>query len=179
MTTATEYAQANVAELAAVVAKLDEEVLASLAEAIVSAKRVYFTGVGRSGLVARAIAMRLMHIGVPTFAVGEIATPGIAEGDLLVAVTATGRGSVLSQAQTAIKCGASVVAITTDGDNELAVTASTVVIFPIRVDVPTDQHAGSLFEQSALVIGDAICRVVQEELGVPTSELDRRHANLS
>jgi 6-phospho-3-hexuloisomerase len=49
---------------------------------------------------------------------------------------------------------------------------------PARTVVPTGQHAGSLFEQSLLVVGDALCRRVQAELGVPTSALDARHANL-
>lgn len=179
MTSTSAYVQANIAELQAVADTLDESDLELLVRNVIEANRVYLTGVGRSGLAARAIAMRLMHIGVDAFVVGEVATPGISTGDLLVAVTATGRGSVLDQAKTALKLGARVAAITTQAQSELTEIANGVVVFPIRAGISTQQHAGSLFEQSALVVGDAICRTVQEQLNVPSSELDRRHANLS
>lgn len=146
---------------------------------MLSAPRVYLTGTGRSGLAARAVAMRLMHIGVDAYAVGEVATPGIAQGDLLVAITSSGRGTIADQARTAVGLGATVAAITTRADGELRELSATTVVLPIRCGVATEQHAGSLFEQSALVIGDAMCRVVQERLGVPSSALDERHANLS
>ncbi len=173
------YARANAAEITAVVATLDEEPLEALVDAIVAAPRVYLTGVGRSGLAGRAIAMRLMHIGLSAYAVGEVATPGIGRDDLLIAITATGRGAVVDQARTALRHGATVAAITTRAEGDLQDLAGPVVRLPVRDTVPTEQHAGSLFEQSALVVGDAVCRRVQEVLGVPTAELDRRHANLA
>ncbi len=173
------YARANAAEIAAVVDTLDDGPLEELVSAIIAAPRVYLTGVGRSGLAGRAIAMRLMHIGRAAYVVGEVATPGIGAGDLLVALTATGRGVVVDQARTALRHGAGVAAVTTRTEGELQELAHPVVCLPVRTRVPTEQHAGSLFEQSALVVGDAICRRVQEILGVATSELDRRHANLS
>lgn len=174
-----DYARGNVAELGAVVDTLDEQVLQNLVSAIIAARKVYFSGVGRSGLAARAVAMRLMHIGIQAYAVGEIATPGIEAGDLFVAVSATGRGTLLQQARVADRAGAGVATITTKPDGELQELAGVVVVLPVRSQVPTQQHAGSLFEQSALVVGDAVCRAVQQRLGVPESELDRRHANLS
>ncbi|BDI22569.1 6-phospho-3-hexuloisomerase [Herbiconiux sp. L3-i23] len=171
------YARSNVEELAAVVAELDDAALDALVDAIVAAPRVYFTGIGRSGLSARAIAMRLMHIGIHAFVVGEVATPGIGAGDLLVAFTSSGRGSVQAQADVASSVGAWIATFTTK-ENELTARSVASVILPARTVVATQQHAGSLFEQACLVVGDAICRAVQERLGVPTEELDRRHANL-
>lgn len=175
------YAVSNAREISAVIDTLgtQHDALDRLVEAILGASRVYLTGVGRSGLTARAIAMRLMHIGVDAFAVGEVATPGIGAGDLLLAVTSSGRGTIADQARIASGVGASVAAITTRAEGDLQSLSSATIVLPIRADVPTRQHAGSLFEQSALVIGDAVCRVVQERLGVPTAVLDERHANLS
>lgn len=176
---AIDYARTNAREISAVIEVIDERAVESLVRGILSAKRVYFTGVGRSGLSARAIAMRLMHIGVSAYAVGEVATPGIAVGDLLVAITATGRGSVAAQGQTAHDIGASIAVVTTRARGQLQDLADVLVVLPIRSGVATDQHAGSLFEQSALVVGDAMCRDIQERLGVPSADLDSRHANLS
>lgn len=176
---AVSYARDNVAELDAVVDSLDPEELNALIAALTTAPRVFFTGIGRSGLSARAVAMRLMHIGLTTYVAGEIATPGIGADDLLVAISSSGRGSIAAQGRSARAHGARVATITTKTDGELQSISSTVLVLPIRDTVTTAQHAGSLFEQSALVIGDAICRVVQEQLQVPTDELNRRHANLS
>ena len=175
------YAASNAREIAAVADTLAEQsaALDSLVDEIIRASRVYLTGVGRSGLAARALAMRLMHIGIDAYAVGEVATPGIDTGDLLIAVTSSGRGTIAEQARVADGVGASVAAITTRSDGDLQRLSRTTVVLPIRAGVETAQHAGSLFEQSALVVGDAVCRAVQERLGVPTETLDRRHANLS
>lgn len=175
----SDYARQNADEIAAVVATLDDDVLQSLVSEIVIAHKVYLSGIGRSGLSAKAIAMRLMHIGVRAFAVGEIATPGIEEGDLLIVLTATGRGTILTQAKAARGVGARVATISARDEGDLPDISHVLLVLPVRSGVPTVQHAGSLFEQSALVIGDAVCRAVQERLGVPTSELNRRHANLS
>lgn len=173
------YAAANAREIATVVDAIDDRALSELVDRIVAAERVYLTGVGRSGLAASAIAMRLMHVGLSAYAVGEIAAPGIGAQDLLIAVTATGRGSIAAQGSIAHALGAEVAAVTTRTDGELQDQADVLVVLPIRRTVTTEQHAGSLFEQSALVIGDAVCRAVQERLGVPAAALDRRHANLS
>lgn len=170
-------AEAAIAELDALVAALDDTQLDSVVERIVNAPRLFFTGIGRSGLSARAIAMRLMHIGKVSFVVGEVATPAIKSGDVLIALTSSGRGSVLEQVKAARKHGASVVAFST-GVNEVTALSDAFVSIPARTEVPTEQHAGSLFEQGCLVIGDAICRSIQAQLRVPASELNERHANI-
>jgi 6-phospho-3-hexuloisomerase len=178
MTSASAYARSAVAELAAMVSEVVPGQLETMVEAWAGAPRLFFTGVGRSGLAAKAVAMRLMHIGRTAYVVGEIATPAIGEGDLLVAVSSSGRGSILEQARTAAGLGARIAAITSSPANELAALAAAVLVLPARTRVSTEQHAGSLFEQSVLVLGDAVCRGVQARLGVASGELDARHANL-
>lgn len=143
-----------------------------------NAQRLYFTGTGRSGLVARALAMRLMHTGLTSYAVGEVATPAIGPGDLLVALSAKGSGAVAAQAQKAARSGARVLALTATANSPLAEAADTVLLLPARTEVATSQHAGTLFEQGCLIVGDSACAVVREVLQVPETELDRRHANL-
>ena len=172
------HARANVDELRAVMSTLDDAALDALVSAILRAGRVYVLGLGRSGLMAKAIGMRLMHIGLNVFAVGEIATPGIGAGDLLITFSARGGSSILASARKARSLDADVAAISVAPDEELRQLAQVLVVLPIRSEVPTEQHAGSLFEQSCLVLGDAVCRAVQERLGVETESLDLRHANL-
>lgn len=177
MTGIRSYARSAISEISDLVDLLDDGQLAAMVDGIVAAPRIFSTGIGRSGLAARAIAMRLMHIGKVSFVVGEVATPAIDDGDLLLAFTSSGRGSVLEQARCALANGATVAVFTT-GENELTGLSNATLLVPARTIVPSRQHAGSLFEQACLVIGDAICRGVQETLGAATSELNARHANL-
>jgi 6-phospho-3-hexuloisomerase len=175
--TVKENASGAVDELRELVDALDENQLETVAAILVDAPRVFFTGIGRSGLSARAVAMRLMHIGKPSFVVGEVATPSIGDGDVLVAVSSSGRGSILDQARAAVGHGARIVSLTTD-ENEMTELSDAFVAVPARTVVSTAQHAGSLFEQGCLIVGDALCREVQSRLGVPTSDLNARHANI-
>jgi 6-phospho-3-hexuloisomerase len=177
-TTVSGLAHAALGELAGLVDQLDRGRAAAAVDELTGARRVYITGLGRSGLVARALAIRLMHTGLQAFAVGEAATPAIAAGDLLVAVSATGSVVVADQAAKARRFGARVLALTAAPHGGLAATADTVLIVPAGTAVPTTQHAGSLFEQGCLVIGDALCAAVRLRLGIPESDLGARHANL-
>ena len=53
-----------------------------------------------------------------------------------------------------------------------------VIVLPSRTQVETQQHAGSLFEQSVLVVGDAIAAAIQEKKGIAADAMNYRHANL-
>lgn len=55
-----------------------------------AARHVVVAGEGRSGFMAKAFAMRLMHLGVPVHVVGETTTPALGSADLLVAVSGSG-----------------------------------------------------------------------------------------
>ncbi len=41
-----------------------------------SRNRIFVTGLGRTGLMARGFAMRLMHLGRRVYHVGDVITPG-------------------------------------------------------------------------------------------------------
>lgn len=45
--------------------------------------RRFFSGQGRSGLIAQVVAMRLMHAGYAVHVVGEASAPAISRGDML------------------------------------------------------------------------------------------------
>lgn len=170
-------AEQNLAEINAVLKHIDPRSITALVGAIEDSSAVYFQGSGRTLLMIKAVAMRMMHMGLPVHIVGEVLTPAISEGDLLIAVSARGGAGTRAAIQTATKVGARVAAITTRREN-LDDAADLIVTVPARVEVDSVQHAGSLFEQSLLVLGDAICRTIQANRGVPTEVLTARHANL-
>jgi 6-phospho-3-hexuloisomerase len=58
------------------------------------ARRWFFSGQGRSGLVVQMAAMRFMHMGRQAHFVGEPTAPSIRSGDGLVIVSGSGETSV-------------------------------------------------------------------------------------
>ena len=62
-------------ELRAVLSKVPAAESDAFVTDILSARRIFVAGAGRSGLAGRAFAMRLMHFGFDAFVIGEIATP--------------------------------------------------------------------------------------------------------
>jgi 6-phospho-3-hexuloisomerase len=103
-------------------------------------------------------------------------TPAIGPDDLLICLSGSGRtGGPLANARVARSQDARVGVLTGAADSPLAAAADIVVAVP---RVRSVQHAGSLFEQTCLVLGDAMCAAFQQASALPHAALDRRHANL-
>ncbi|MFF0794522.1 6-phospho-3-hexuloisomerase [Streptomyces spiralis] len=151
---------------------------------LLKAPAVFTIGTGRSGLALQMAAMRFMHLGLPTHVVGETTAPAIGSGDVLVAASGSGSTArVVRAAQTARDQGADVIALTTAADSALAKTATELLIIPAADKQDFDgnasvQYAGSLFEQSVLLITDALFHTLWKSSGTRARELWRLHANL-
>ncbi len=119
------------AELAAVAEAIDASALDALANAVQGAGRIFIAGAGRSGLMMRGLAMRMMHLGLNVNVVGEIVTPGIGPGDLLLIGSGSGStASLVAAAEKAQQVGAAVALITIDPGSAIATISSTVVAVP-------------------------------------------------
>ena len=77
-------------ELGSILHQIDLKDTEKLMEGILSSERIFLAGMGRSGLIARAFAMRLMQIGLEVYFVRDATTPAIGKGDLLVAISGSG-----------------------------------------------------------------------------------------
>lgn len=172
------------AEQTKLMAQLDFGQLAEIIPALQSAKRIFVAGAGRSGMSMRSAAMRLMHLGLTVFVVGETTTPAITDNDLLLIASGSGTtGSMVSAAEKAVKAGAKVVALSTTAESPLAKLSALVIIIPAAQKQDhggaiSMQYAGSLFEQALLLITDAIFQTLWRMDGTPAPELWKRHANL-
>jgi 6-phospho-3-hexuloisomerase len=142
-------------EVCGVLSAVSSEQMSSAAALFTDRGRRWFcSGQGRSGLVARMVAMRLMHIGFDAHAVGDATAPSIGEGDGLVMISGSGETPVtLHLARLARGFGARMLAVTTRADSTLAGLADAVIEVPTA---GTSQFGGSLFEQSALLLLDAL-----------------------
>jgi 6-phospho-3-hexuloisomerase len=77
-------------ELEATLAHVSEVEIAAAQKMILAARRVFVTGAGRSGLALKMAAMRLMHLGLTVHVAGEVTTPAIGQGDLLLVASGSG-----------------------------------------------------------------------------------------
>lgn len=158
--------------------------LDAFADLLDDAERVFVHGAGRSGLALRMTAMRLMHLGLEVHVVGEVTTPAVADGDVLLTASGSGTTSgIVAAARTAVDAGARVAAITTAADSPLADLAEAVLVVPAadkqdRSGSASAQYAGGLFEQTVVLLGDAVFHALWKRSGADADELWPRHANL-
>lgn len=166
------------------VSRIDFGQVSQIIPFIQTADKIFVTGAGRTGLALKAAAMRLMHLGFKVYVTGEIVTPAITSGDLLIAGSGSGTTtSILNAAEKAVKAGAKVVTISTTSESPLAALSDHVTVIPAAQKQDhgspiSQQYAGSLFEQSVLILTDAIIQTLWRIDGTPAEELWKRHANL-
>jgi len=153
-----------------------QDAVQTCADAVRRSKKVFVAGCGRSGLVSRCFAMRLRHLGIESYVVGEAATPPAGNGDLFIGVSCSGgHSSLCALAATARRLGCRVLAVTAQGKSPLARTAHTVLVVPLPRSV---QFGNSLFEQAVLLFFDAAALLLQRRKRLPSSQMWRRHANI-
>lgn len=179
------YAQEIVKELEGSVSGLIAGEGEAVAELLLRSGQIFVAGAGRSGLMGRAFAMRLMQAGQAAYVVGETVTPGIGPGDVLVLGSGSGEtGGLVIMAEKAKAAGAAVVLVTLTPESSLGDLADYTV--KLR-GTPKDQGGGnyatiqpmaSLFEQTLLVFYDAVILRIMEQTGQTTSQMFGKHANL-
>lgn len=174
-------------EISTVLSNVNEKEALDLSSHLKSAKRVFVYGEGRSGLMGKAFAMRLMHGGFSVFVIGETITPSIEADDLLIAISGSGStGAILQFASKAKESGAKVFLVTTNKESKIAEICSGVLIIPAatkyrRENEPsTIQPLGNQFDQSVHLILDAVIIATLQKDGKTSShaEMAKRHANL-
>ncbi|MFG6115701.1 6-phospho-3-hexuloisomerase [Halobacillus sp. MO56] len=169
-------------EISQVLERVDEKQALALSDQIKSSKRIFISGEGRSGLMGKAIAMRLMHGGFDVYVTGETITPSISKGDLLIAISGSGStGSIVQYAKKAKETGAKVFLVTTNPDAEIANDSDGILIIPAatkkrRAGEPkTIQPLGNQFDQSVHLVLDAI---IIHTLDDSYEQMTERHANM-
>lgn len=165
--------------------KTDEAQLDAAVELVAQANRVFLAGAGRSGLEVSSFAMRLTHIGLKVFRVGEVTTPAIKEGDLLVLASGSGKtASMLVLAQAARKAGAKVLLFTTSENSPIAELSDQIVVIHGKAAKDTASAAVSiqpmsnLFVQALCLTFDIIVIRMMERNHLDEALMKDNHANL-
>ena len=147
--------------------------------AIIESRRIFIYGVGRSGLIAKAFAIRLVQMGLEVYFVGETITPIVEEGNLVIIVSHTGETmSAIQTANIVRRVGARVITITANAHSKLASASNLVMLIhpPKDDDRKTLAPLGTLFEDATLIYLDSIVAMLMEKLGQSEGSLRKRHA---
>jgi 6-phospho-3-hexuloisomerase len=159
-------------------------------------KKIFIVGMGRSGFVGRAFALRLMNLEFDVYFLGETITPAASEGDLLIAISGTGTTRMVLSACTAAKeIGTRVVAITSFPKSLLGQMADLTVEVKgkTKAEVPKEKDyvarqitgerepispLGSIFENNCTVFLDSLIVELMHRLGRTEADLKRGHSNI-
>lgn len=171
--------------------ELDETTINEMMGIIIASKNIFVLGLGRSGLVAKAFAMRLMHLGFSVYVVGETITPAIHDDDCLVAISGSGETSyIISTANITDKRGAKIIAVTSYEQSTLASLADLVI--PVKgrtkIDMEKDyikrqmggKHQslaplGTLFEISTLIVLDGFIAELMNKIEKTEEDMKLKH----
>jgi len=169
-----------------------EEFIRTLVEARKKRRKVFIVGSGRSGLVGKAFALRLMHLGFNTYVAGETIIPALRKGDIVVAISGSGMTkTVVALAEAAKEIGVKVIAVTSHPDSKLGRIADQVVVIKGRTKVAEERNyeirqligeheslapLGTMFEVSAMIFLDSVIAELMRRLGVTEEEMRKRHA---
>lgn len=173
---------------------IEEDKINEIIELITDSKNIFVVGVGRSGLVAKSFAMRLMQIGISTYIVGDIITPSIHEKDCIFALSGSGETrSVHLAVKTAKNLGSKVILFTSNSDSTIAKLSD--VICTIRTQKIVHENndhdhrrlkgeyssltpLGTLFELTSIVILDGLVAELMTRLHKTEDDLKYRHSNI-
>lgn len=165
--------------------RVDLDALERLSKDILSAEKVFFIGVGRVAMSLQGICKRFSHLGVDTHFVGDICEPAITDKDLLIVGSGSGMSLFpVAIARKAKQFNAKVVHIGSNPHGDMEPIADYMVRIPVRTrlylddEIESCQPMTSLFEQSLLLVGDILAKMVLEDRNIDLKGLWQYHANL-
>lgn len=165
---------------------VDPAEVTALVEAIATASRVVLHGVGREGLMMRALAMRLFHMGLDAHVVGDMTTPPVGAGDLLLVSAGPGHFSTIAAlVAIANEARAQTACITAQPDGAVPSACDFVLTIPAQTmaddqgDQPTSiLPMGSLYEGAQYLVFEILVLMLRDRLDVSPDAMRAHHTNL-
>ena len=151
-------------------------------EKILTCEKIVVYGAGRVGLVMKSFSMRLDHLGLESFFLGDSNVPKVDNKDLLIIGSGSGRTpSVKTIVDIAEKNGLDIICITADKNSVIA-NSSVSVLFIDTQTKDTDselrlsvQPMTTLFEQTLLITLDSIILMLMSKLNETHETMMLRH----
>lgn len=174
------------AELERVFARADAAIVGQLADEILGARRILMHSAGRTGLMLRALVMRLFHLGLDAHMVGDMTAPPIGGGDLLLVNASTGDlPSGLAHLAGARRAGARTAVITAAQAAPGLTAVDRVILLPGQTmldDLTAAERSilpmGSQYELALLVLSELVVLELMRRRGLDFAALRARHANI-
>ena len=176
-------------QITATIDVISKEDVSCMLKTLIDARKrnacIFVAGAGRSGLMGKSFAMRLMHMGFQSYVIGETVTPAVQKGDVVIAVSGSGNTqSVVEIGSKAKKVGAVLIALTTKYESQLGSISDINVVLPAKskedknVDKISKTPMGTSFEILSLVFLDSIIMQLIDLTGVSENEMKMKHANM-
>jgi 6-phospho-3-hexuloisomerase len=157
-------------------------------------KKIIVVGVGRSGFVGRAFALRLMNLGFHVYFLGETITPAAGKDDVFISISGSGTTKiVITASSTAKEIGMTVVAVTSHKESPLAKMADHIVEVSGRTKLSQQEDylarqllgereslspLGTMFENNCMLFLDCLIVELMHRLGKTEGELREMHATI-
>ncbi len=172
-------------EIKSVLEQIDENQVSGLRDEILTAKKIVVCGAGRVGMAIRGFGMRLGHLGLRAFTLGDSTVPGIGPGDLLLVASGSGETqTIYDLVAIAKKNGTKVALVTGNVESRMGKLADLIVeIKAPSKTKPVDglvsiQPMTTLNEQSLGIFFDALVLELMEKMGETHDTMWARHSNL-
>ena len=173
-------------ELRRTLQSIDAAQLERLKDDNLAADQVFFIGVGRVMLSLQSVCKRLAHLGIRAHYVGEITEPHLNASDLLIVGSGSGGSlfplGIAKKARETVGC--KIVHIGSNPNSQMKDICDYMVRIPVRTknylddEIDSVQPMTSLFEQSLLLVGDILAKMIIEEKQLDMKGLWQYHANM-
>jgi 6-phospho-3-hexuloisomerase len=172
-------------DLARVFDRVDPAAVERAVDEIADARSIALYGVGREGLQVKGFAMRLFHLGRKVAMVGDMTTPHLGAGDLLIVSAGPGRFSTVEALMgVARRDGARTLVVTAQPEGACAKAAD--VVLPIPAQTMADDTGaaasvlpmGSLYEGAQYILFEVMILMLRDKLGVTPEAMRANHTNL-
>jgi 6-phospho-3-hexuloisomerase len=174
-----------VAELTDVINRIDPVQVDNLIDILAKSNRVVLHGVGREGLMIKALAMRLFHMGLDAHVVGDMTTPPVSKGDVLVVSAGPGYISTVEALMgRASSAGAKTICFTAQPGGKISQSADLTVVLPAQTmaDDTTGSTSflpmGSLYEGVQYLFFEYLVLLLRSHMGVTPEQMRLNHTNL-
>lgn len=174
-----EYTHKKIGEI---LEKINSKDVEKIKKLFLKSERIFVYGAGRSGLVAKAFAIRLVHLGFQAFVIGETITAPVQKGDLVIIVSGSGETiPAVMTAEIAHKLEAHVVSITAKRKSDIAKYADITLYIKASCEEENRKKyapLGTLFEASVWMLLDGLIADLLDSKKETEEDMRARHATL-
>ncbi|MDR2966348.1 MAG: 6-phospho-3-hexuloisomerase [Methanobacteriaceae archaeon] len=171
---------------------IDEDVITKFMDILTDSNNVFVIGAGRSGLAAKAFAMRLVHLGISAYVVGETISPAIYKDDCILAISGSGEtNTIVSAVEIAKNRGSKALSLTSYPKSSLGKISDVVMLVKGRTKIDIDDEnylkrqiegnyasltpLGTAFELTSLIFLDGLISELMYKMGKTEYDLKHRH----